>query len=367
MSKVNSTTTGNAAETLNRCLQAIESGQATVESCIAAHPDFVELRQLLGAANVVQELPRPLLPQAHKLALRSQALSSYRASNTSRKRSAVSRMSLRLMPRWAVGALAASLVVVLLFVGGTGLVRASEEALPGDQLYGLKRLNEQIQMSFAETSARPAVIYNIAKTRLAEVHRLTERKLPINDALLTDLTQDVNMALAVQPDAVQRASLVGDVAMTMDQAQASGAITAETRLRTLGLLVQTPLALTTPSPGDSPTPEPAATSAPWQAQAGVAPVQVASPSPALTATATPTEAITPTEDSALPTEAATEDMMLTAVPDLPDSGVQSQPTQRPAPIKPQPTRSNRGQGNGNANGNGNGNANGNGNGNGGKK
>jgi hypothetical protein len=358
MSKVNATTTGSAAETLSRCLQAIESGQATVESCIAAYPEFVELRQLLGAVNVVQELPRPLLPQAHKLALRAQTLTSYRASAAAKRRVPLARKPLRLMPRWALGAFALSLAVLLLFVGGRGLVRASEEALPGDQLYGLKRLNEQFQLSFAESSARPAVFYNIAKTRLAEVNTMAARNVPITDALLTDLAQDVNIALAVQPDAAQRASLIGDVTTAMDQAQASGAITPATKLKTLGMLVQTPLALATPSPEASPTPEPTATSVPPQPSASVVPIQIAPPSPAQIATATPTEAITPMEDSAAPTEAATEGPELTTAPDMTDTGVQSKPTHPPSPVRPQPTRGSIGNGNGNGRGNGNGNGNG---------
>ncbi len=356
---------GSAAETLSQCLQAIESGQATLESCVAAHPEFAELEDLLRAVSIVQGLPRPLLPQASKVTMRGEVLAKYRASARpvrSARRSLVA-------PRWFRAVLAASLILALLLGGGAGLVRAADEALPGDSLYGVKRLTEQVQLSFADSAARSAISYDIARRRLAELTALAARNQPINDEFLTDVTDSVNVALVVQPDMAQRASLVVDVTKAIDQAQSSGAINVQAKEKVLAKLAQPPAVspavdpteprqgkVSTTVPPDTPTLQAASPTATSTVATTETPTVESSPTPTTTPTEIGTETVTPVEP-------------LIAITSMPTD---APPTTRPTVVRPRPTRAkappnnpngnsgNNASGNGNANGN---NAGGNGNGN----
>jgi uncharacterized membrane protein YgcG len=370
---------GSAAETLSQCLQAIESGQATLESCVAAHPEFAELEDLLRAVSIVQELPRPLLPQASKVAMRGEVLAKYRVS----ARPVRSARKSPVLPRWFRAALAASLILAILLGGGAGLVRAADEALPGDSLYGVKRLTERIQLSFADSAARSVISYGIAEKRLAEITALAARNQPISDEFLTDVTDSVNVALAVQPDMAQRASLVVDVTKAIAQAQSAGAINVRAKEKILAQLVQPPAVSATP-PAVGPA-EPQRVTAHTSVPSDTPTIQVASPTvsptapPTLEASATPT-----TEDTATPTEVETEIMtQVTPLDSIASTPTATTPAKQPTVIKLRPTQakatpnnanSNNGNsgnagdnnagGNGNANG-GNGNAGGNSNGGGG--
>jgi uncharacterized membrane protein YgcG len=357
---------GSAAETLSQCLQAIESGQATLESCVAAHPEFAELEDLLRAVSIVQELPRPLLPQASKVAMRGQVLTKYRAS----ARPVRSARKSLVAPRWFRVVLAASLILAILLGGGAGLVRAADEALPGDSLYGVKRLTERVQLSFADTAARSVISYGIAERRLAELTALAARNQPINDEFLTDVTDSVNVALAVQPDMAQRASLVVDVTKAIDQAQSSGAINVQAKEKVLAKLAHPPAAPALP-PAVDPT-EPQHVNVSTSVPSDTPTVQVASPTATSTVapTATPTVESSPTpttEEPTTPTEIGTETVTpvepLIAITSTPTD---APPTTRPTVVKPRPTRvkatpnnPNGNNGNGGNNADGNGNANGN--------
>jgi hypothetical protein len=84
--------------------------------------------------------------------------------------------------------LAAVLVVALLiaFGSGAGLVAASSNSLPGDPLYGIKRLWEAIILALSPLTGPQDLIWqHIAETRLDEIERLAaEGKL--NEAAFVD-------------------------------------------------------------------------------------------------------------------------------------------------------------------------------------
>ncbi len=69
----------NGSEILSQCLQALEAGETTIESCIVRFPNFPELPLLLHTMTAVQELPRPLLPAVNKALMREQMITVYRA------------------------------------------------------------------------------------------------------------------------------------------------------------------------------------------------------------------------------------------------------------------------------------------------
>src|SRR5512140_762728 len=63
----------NIDEILDRCLQAVESGQMTIEQCAARYPNHPELAHMLRMAAAFRELPRPLMPSSAQLQRRLQA------------------------------------------------------------------------------------------------------------------------------------------------------------------------------------------------------------------------------------------------------------------------------------------------------
>src|SRR5215470_2410149 len=63
----------NFDEILDRCLQAVEAGQMTIEQCAARYPNFTELASLLRMAAAFSDLPRPQMPATARLERRLQA------------------------------------------------------------------------------------------------------------------------------------------------------------------------------------------------------------------------------------------------------------------------------------------------------
>jgi len=77
-------------------------------------------------------------------------------------------------PLRVVGAIA---TVCIMLLGGA--VWASQRALPGDALYGLKRATESVRLAFAGSdSARAKLYLGFAGTRVVEARALVERSLP---------------------------------------------------------------------------------------------------------------------------------------------------------------------------------------------
>ncbi|MEM7033611.1 MAG: DUF5667 domain-containing protein [Chloroflexota bacterium] len=74
--------------------------------------------------------------------------------------------------------LATALTITLaLVLGGTGISNASQQALPGDQLYPLKITLENLQLSFTNDAFNEANLrVNLADRRLSEIERLIEQK-----------------------------------------------------------------------------------------------------------------------------------------------------------------------------------------------
>ncbi len=278
----------NFDETLERCLQAIERGQATVESCVTRFPEYQELGETLRMAIAVRGMPRPQMPAAAATKTRQRLQSHLRAQVRARD-SQVRRRSRLLSLPLVRFVLAVGLVALVLFAGGAGLARASESALPGQPLYPVKRVIERGELLFASNQARPGVLYHIAEKRIGEVAALGAHGQAIPDDVLSDLADSVNYAILEQPDAAQRAQLVDEAAHALRQAQASGSVSAEVADNTLSKLVLRPTqAATVVQPqGDTPTPGAVA-------QASTTLTRTPLPTATLTLTGTPTQTPSPT-------------------------------------------------------------------------
>ena len=126
-------------ETIEVCLQAVETG-ADIESVLKRYPQMTEeLRPILEASIQAGSLAATSVPEDAMRRGRARVLqhaAEMRESAVAPKKS-----------RFVFGRLATSLALALIFIlSGTGLVRASNGALPGDNLYPIKRTWEDMRL-----------------------------------------------------------------------------------------------------------------------------------------------------------------------------------------------------------------------------
>lgn len=208
-------------------------------------------------------------------------------------------------PRRAV---VASLVGAMLVGSSTGALAASDDSLPGDLLYPVKRSSEQARLfAAAPFSAVGTVHLDIAKTRVEEAAAVAVER----PALVPELVREYNHALeaaqaegvdvaAVAPELNEAANRALQVAVEVAPDEVIGLLPPPTP----GALVD-PLASPSPSPSDpaaaSPAPSPGASvaatpdpnatatpGAPETSTAGtVPPLPSPSPSPSPTVTVQP--------------------------------------------------------------------------------
>lgn len=159
----------NLAELLEACLKEIEGGRS-VESVLLGHPrEADELRALLEAARAaklarIREVPTSLGGVSRAGVLRrAAAMRTAPPSGRIRAIAPLLRVSLSL-----------TLVAILVFTS-TRLVSASSGALPGDQLYSVKRSWEDLQLFF---------VFQIEDHQVLE-SRFTQERLDETNRLLT--------------------------------------------------------------------------------------------------------------------------------------------------------------------------------------
>ncbi len=155
-------------EALELCLQDIERG-ADVTTSLARFPDLAEeLHPLLEAALAARALAAPHpAPDAIR---RGRARLLTRAAEMRQQNARRRRFVLRGAFRSAAVAL---MVVAFLLLSGTGLVRASSRALPGDSLYPVKRTWEGVRLSLVfNPLQREEIEFEIENERLEEIGEL---------------------------------------------------------------------------------------------------------------------------------------------------------------------------------------------------
>lgn len=137
------------------------------------HPELAELAVLAAALAPVEHTPDP----SFRLALRERlvaeaaehpvtAPSDVRPDSRSTGTTAEDRHQ----PRWRT---AAATLTAIALVTGVGAAAASNRALPGDSLYGLKRQIESVELALARTDlGRGRELLEQADARLTEAERL---------------------------------------------------------------------------------------------------------------------------------------------------------------------------------------------------
>ncbi len=219
---------------LDRCLQDIAAGRETVESCLQRYPQRVSaLAPLLKTASQLRAVaPLPPLPIDKRRVLEYRLLKSVPQA----KAPTVAPRHVRVGPqRFAFSMLA---VVVLVALLTTTTVAASAGSLPGEVLYPVKRLTEQVRLSIASTAEQPALHLELARRRLTEFSTLADRNT-IQTDLLDDVSRESAEALdetAALPTEAQAVLLTDIVQLSELQEQALDAVTARVDDQTRGRL-----------------------------------------------------------------------------------------------------------------------------------
>lgn len=158
----------NLNDALEICLQEIERG-TDVDTVLFRYPEFAEeLRPILETAakakNAVVSDPTPDVVRRNRAKVLQHA-AQIREANSQPMRGF-----------WSVSirrALVSLAVIAMLFISGTGLVRAASTTLPGDNLYPVKRTWEDMRVLFTfDVRAREALEVQHENERLKELSQL---------------------------------------------------------------------------------------------------------------------------------------------------------------------------------------------------
>ncbi len=163
------------AEVLDHCLLQIQSGEATIEECLAEDPSYAEvLEPLLRVAAVTHAQLAPTGP--------SQAFATHSPAKVmnlakARRRAAAPSPPRRSAWLWQPAfRFAGIFLAIALLVGSVGVAYASDDALPGDNLYGVKRGLERAALAISLSAAGDAeLLLDQANKRIAEVEELVRR------------------------------------------------------------------------------------------------------------------------------------------------------------------------------------------------
>lgn len=263
------------------CIDRLNNGD-TLDGCLRAYPQFADqLRPMLMTGQVVQRVR--IDPMEMRAA---QARGRERVRLALQQNPPAPALN-RIVPLFRLAGLAASLVLLLsVLLGGAAL--AAETSLPGDPLYGYKRVTEQVRLSLPGDQA--ALQEFFGQRRLNEIRQL----LAIDRAESVDFSGEVQ---AINGEAWQVAGL--DLTVPAGPTGSSGiligdyvAVEAHTTADSRLIANQINLIERTDEP-PLPTPSPTPTNAPTRTVTATPTVM-----PTLTPTVAPT--LTPTASSTPP-------------------------------------------------------------------
>jgi len=205
----------NFEERLNECLEALSSGQRTLEECLAMYPDdAARLEPMLQTAMLLSsvlaaEPRRAFATSARERFLRvtgsrlqeslsfeprpSFVMAARRRFLAAAQQMVRERKPERWRPAFRVAQFASAAAAVILMGFGSFAVTTSAGALPGDWQYPVKRTLEDIRytVAFGEGSRRQLDI-EYTQERLTEIEKLTAQGRPIGEGPLKDLASQTD-------------------------------------------------------------------------------------------------------------------------------------------------------------------------------
>ena len=206
-------------ERLNECLEALSSGQRTLEECLAMYPeDAPRLEPMLRTATLLHHAlaakPRDefataarerfLKMSAPRLqeSLSFEPRPSFVMAARRRFLAAAQQMVREKKPdRWRPAfrvAQFASAASVILFMGiGSFALSTSANALPGDWRYPVKRTVEDVRYTFTfGEGGRQQLDIDYAHERLTEIEKLVEKGHTIGEGPLKDLAEQTDSVVS---------------------------------------------------------------------------------------------------------------------------------------------------------------------------
>lgn len=152
---------------LETCLGELENG-ADLEAVLARYPKFAaELKPMLESARAARQISAPQPPRA--AVTRGRAKLMQRVSELREEKSAPRKRVIPLFQRLAIS----FAMTAVFLLSGTGLVSASSNALPGQNLYPVKRKWEDLRLFFAfDAVTRKSIEDELKEERRQEASEL---------------------------------------------------------------------------------------------------------------------------------------------------------------------------------------------------
>ena len=180
----------NIEEILDQLIARMQEGQA-VDDLLRLHPEHAdELRPLLVLAQQISDMPRP---EPDTRAVDAVVREARRSLTSEQARGRFSLWRLIVQHPVAVRTVA---IVVMLLAAVTTTVSLSAGSLPGDLLYPVKKLTEDVQFLLtvdAEGKARLHVRF--ADERTYELSCLLRKKAQIDEDLFAAMLQEIRAAI----------------------------------------------------------------------------------------------------------------------------------------------------------------------------
>ena len=166
-------------DVLNECIERLADGE-TVEQCLASYPDFaVELEPLLRTSASTMNVAAAI---THREEAKQRSRYNFASAVADREKVSKQGWLGRLIgpTNWRVKLARTALVAVGVVVLGTGTAYgatvASEDSVPGDPLYAVKTLKEDISLRMPKSDlARAKEHAHLANVRTEEVGTLIDR------------------------------------------------------------------------------------------------------------------------------------------------------------------------------------------------
>lgn len=195
---------------VQRCLEAIETGEESLDSVIARYPDLEDrIRPPLEAAIWLQQRKAYFDPKPEFVSeSRRRLMAHIRASDVpdqAPRRSVRDFFAAFARSRLALQFALALLLVAFLVVGTGGVALAARQALPGESLYPVKLAQERLRLALTFTEAGDARLHaEFAQERLLEVQQLViERRYDLVDEALARYEQEIAQALFLTEEVAQ--------------------------------------------------------------------------------------------------------------------------------------------------------------------
>jgi len=218
-------------EILAECLEAVTTGQRTVEDCLALYPRWRDrLEPLLRLGYRLGQAPLPEPDSAFREAARERFLAAAQARPVIARRPrrflpalpVLSRWSWRPAPApgWRRVAATMAAAFVIGFVGFSSFVVASAGgSLPGDWRYPVKRLTERTRLTFTfGEDARRDYRISLAEERLHEVQEMVSQEQNIGESALRQLVDATEPLIkALEPDSVPPGQIQRITDLTAEQ------------------------------------------------------------------------------------------------------------------------------------------------------